>query len=311
MNGPPYYLVGGTESTLGNIEVVDVQNRFAAQIQKYFPNNPVEFYSLDRIRKGLHKQVGLAKKVLGEHSFVVTLSSLYYPNADAHISCTRMVDTDKNSLGISHRPGANSLLRQVRMVKRLAGSRPIIVVDDTLFHGETLTLLAKLGFKFQAVAEYFTEGEAVSRLESEGVRVFSVCELISYVDVMPIHDFVPIMPNCGKVVGLKSTGGQVHHRGYPNHSSWSLPYIAPYIKADLVTKWASIPWDFAFDFSAFAIEQSIFLAERLGKKGIHTLRDMSKAQTHRVSIPYLGNFENQMDLELSVILRRAVHRNIA
>lgn len=310
MHGLPYYLVGGTESLFNGIDIEDVQTAFVDKIQSYLPDNPVIWISLSDVRKGLAHQVHLAKELLGNDLFVITLSELYFAEAEDQVSCTRVVDRHYQKLGISNRPGTVNLKSQVQQLMAKIGNRPVAVVDDTLFHGETIELLQQLGLRVNAAVEFFTAIKATEALDSQGVSVFSAHTLDGYLDVMPLHDFLPGMPLCGKLVGEQTEEG-IDHLGYEDGISWSYPYIYPYIPPALVTDWASIPWDFAHDFSAFSLQQATIIAERLKLQGIVTIQDISNAQPHHVSIPCLNCMEENQNPSLHDILRRAVHRCMA
>ncbi len=307
MNGLPYYLVGGTESLFNGIDVTDIQNAFVEKIQSYLPENPVLWTSLSDVWKGLDDQVSQAKKLLGSDLFVITLSQLYFDKADGEISCTRVVNRNYQKLGISNRPGSKCLKDQVGQLMSIIGDRPVGIVDDTLFHGETIEKLQRLGLRVNAAIEFFTAIKAAETLEGQGVSVFSAKTLDGYLDVMPIHDFLPGMPLCGKLIGEQSLDG-ILHIGHRNGISWSYPYIFPYVPAGIVTEWASIPWDFVHDFSAFSLQKAMIIAERLYLQGIVTIEDIRHAEPHHVSYPYLNYMKEYDCLSLHDILRRAVHR---
>lgn len=308
MSGLPYFLVGGTESTFG-VQVCDIQDAFRTTIQSYLPQNPVVWVSLDQVRQCLGEEVEVAKKSMGGDVFIVTVSSLYYDKADAEISCTRVSDINHASIGISHRPHAQTLRLQVSAVMSQAGDRKIVVVDDTLFHGDTTKLLMKMGLRIDGVVEYFAAKDGIQELRSMGVLVWYVQELDDYLDVLPLHDFLPGMPLCGKLIGehIDSNGAIAHHP-YLNGLPWAVPYLYPYISPDKVAQWASIPWEYVHHFSAFALDQAGVLADRLSRHGIIALSDVAKCQRHHVSIPYLRHVAmNEADLTLRGVIRRAVH----
>ncbi len=302
----PYYLVGGTESILPGVKVWDIQRSFTRVISSYLPNNPIVWVGLDEVRNGLSAQVNCAKNALGPNAFVVSLSTLYFSDADREVSCTRIVDADFNSLGLAARPPSEDLSQQVKSIIAEAKGRPIIVVDDTLFHGQTIIFLKELGLPIHAAVEYFSAKNAVKTLEALGVQIFTVCTLDDYLDVMPLHDFLPIMPLCGKLLGEAKAEG-LQYCGFGTDLSMSVPYIMPYISATMVGSWASIPWEYARDFSAFALTQSMILVERMNQVGMYTVADVKRRQPHRVSIPFLEGSTDEDNVLLSDVIRRAVH----
>lgn len=300
----PYYIVGGAEELLP-IKIFDIQSRIVHKIVGYYPNNPVTFVSLSDMRMKLTNMVGMVRAAAAYvNPYFVTLSSLYYPNADNEISVTRMVDSTLNKLDITPRPGNHSISEQIDCVMKAAGERPIIVVDDTLFHGETLEKLIAKGLKVTAAVEYFTKIETVKKLAQIGIEVFSVVSLDDYIDVMPVHDFLPGLPLCGKLLGMKNGNG---YEPVMNGLSASFPYLYPYVPAPTVAQWASIPEHSVHEFSAFAITQTIIIAERLHECGIMTHADLAYAMGHHVSIPYLHGIALHPDMELHDTLARALY----
>lgn len=307
MQGLPYYLVGGTEQHVG-VEVDDVSSAFTNKIQEYYPDNPVVWVSHQEVNDGLREKVAEAK--VGTDTYVVTISSLYYNEADAEISCTRVCDGSAQAMGISHRPNKTDLRIQIQRIMKEASGRKIIVVDDTLFHGDTTKHLMKLGLKVDAVVEYFATLEGIHTLKNMGIEVYSVQDLDGYLDVLPLHDFLPGMPLCGKLIG-NNTDGYIQHMAYTDGLPWALPYIYPYVSPQTVKQWASIPWDYVYDFSSFALGQAIIIANRLAMNGIYTLHDIARVQPHHVSIPYLLSLDNPGKMTVHEHLRRAVHTCMA
>jgi len=303
-----YYLVAGSESSLP-VDLGDVQTAFVQKLSSILPDNPVRWVSLGEVHSGLSAQVACATERLGDDVFVVSLSGLYYPHADAEISCNRLVDAFGSPLGMGPRPRSASLSDQVANVMRQAADRPLIVVDDTLFHGDTVKGLIRSGLKVDGVVEFFTSSEAFGEFEHDGIPVFSSETLEGYLDVLPLHDFLPMMPLCGKVVGKPSAGGW---DPLADHGvSYSLPYLLPFITRDQLSSWASIPVDSALEFSIFALTRGIQVAERLRNYGFSSVGSATRYYPHRTSVPLLDGVNFEPDLPLVDLLGRSLHRLIS
>lgn len=303
-----YYLVGGSESLLG-LDVSSVQRAFAAKIQRFLPNNQVVWVSLPTVRAGLLEIVKNLREALPD-VYIVTLSDLYFPYAEASISCNRVVDLDGANLGLAHRPGSPSLRSQIDAVMQSAGARQIAVVDDTLFHGHTISTLRGMGMRVDVAVEYFVDSRTKSEFESQGTPVYCATSLSGYLDVMPLHDFLPPMPLCGKVVGQLSATGEIHLLQHPDGGSISMPYLIPFIDAEQVSSWASIPLAHVHEFSVFALSQAIHVAVKARECGF---ANMTEALRHslRVSWPYMNGFSDRdMSPEepVETMLRRAYHQ---
>lgn len=304
MSALAYYLVAGSESSFP-VDLGDVKEAFTRKIQSFFPANPVIWVSLKEVQEGLSQGVAKAKFLFPD-ALIVTLSSLYFPNADCEISANRVVDGTGTRLGLAHRPGAQSLSQQVFEVKHVAGGRPIVVVDDTLFHGETLELLEALGLRIDTAVEYFTGSEAYEKF-CRKFSVISVLTLNSYKDVMPLHDFLPFLPLCGKVLGCVSEGSCAPAQTKDGYSI-SFPYLLPWITPVQLYDWASIPEENAVDFSVFALKQSIVVAQRLREYGYTTIGDAVRPCPPRRSIPWCDG-QHMPDPHESVVdyLARSLH----
>lgn len=299
-----YFLVAGTES-LFPVRMLDIQTSFVHRIQSYFPVNPVEWVSLEKVREGLASKLEDAKaKFPG--AAVVTLSSLYFPNAKYEVSANRLVDFDKKDLGLGGRPGSMNLVQQVKNIMDDVADRPVITVDDTLFHGKTLLLLMDIGLRVSAAVEYFSSADALKHFAELGIPIFTAVELDDYLDVMPLHDFIPPLPLCGKVVGKI---GEKYNEPVvlDGDSSYSIPYLMPWLTAAELEKWSSIPADMGLDFSRFAIGQSIEVFDRLWAQGLHTLRDAANYSKLRASVPYLNGSNLKLDAGISVALTEYLH----
>jgi hypothetical protein len=303
MSEKVYFLVAGSESTFP-VDVSDIQRKFVARLQTYFPQNPVQWVGLKEVREGLFHGVQEAKELYPDAA-VVTLSSLYFPAAEFQIGANRLIDESRKPLGLGPRPKRKNLAEQVADIVDRIGSRPVVAVDDTLFHGDTLSTLISLGLPVIAAVEYFSSLHAMQKFEARGVKVFTAVGLDDYLDVMPLHDFLPPLPLCGKVLGESAAEGSAPF--YLNGVSFSFPYLMPWISAPEVESWSSVPEDKALNFSDFAIRQSIEVMERLWGQGFSTMEYASLHQPLRTSVPYMRNQNSDMNVSIPVMLKRYLH----
>jgi len=285
-----YYLIEGSEGGLG-VQVSDIQQQFVSAIQTCFPNNPVEFVPRGKIRNAIRatvKELSSSGEV-----FVVSLSRLYYPNADDYIDCNRIVSKDGSTLGIGPRPKTYDLSVQVKSVMDKADGRVVVVVDDTLFHGESIRGLRALGLEFDTVVVYFADRGSSRSLTEQGYTVHASLETAGYLDVLPVHDFLPFVPLCGKVVG-KSVYGKPSPIVVPPGVSLSLPYIIPFILPEQVHSWASIPLEHVQEYSEFALGQTMELFRRLKGVGVVSIADYIHSNPPRRSLPMSVGLRRQM-----------------
>lgn len=297
-HGQPYFLVSGTEGlfwSLAKESVERVRTVISEKIGAFFPKNPVLWVDLEEVQERLHDQMRLAKNRHGNLP-VVSLSSLYCPDADAFIECNRLVDHRGGPLGIGPRPGSGSIGAQVDHLRRCLHDSPVIVADDTLFHGDSLSGLMKKGLKVAAVVECFATDEAKVCLEEKGAAVYCSSSLEGFLDMLPLHDFLPPLQLCGKVIGR---GKDEPAPVLTNGLSLSLPYLLPYITVEQLEAWASIPKQFAGEFSEFCLEEAIRLFAALELRGVSCWNDITELYP-RASYPYRAR-EKEPNLATRVV----------
>lgn len=83
----------------------------------------------------------------------------------------------------------------------------------------------------------------IDDLSNRGVEVLCVEEFRDLLDWVPDHDFIPLIPNCGKVLGVSPFGEPTPY--YSEESvAYSMPYVHPFCD---VEHWASIPTSKKYD----------------------------------------------------------------
>lgn len=222
----------------------------------------------------------------------VIVSTCHEIAAGAHgyiIEVNRILNSEGEIIGIGPRPGAVDLEEQVMGIARAAAGRPIIIMEDGIFTGRTLVHLVKL---FQAeeanVAAVvtgfsFPQGRKALSTIFKG-KIIEIERPKKVLDWMPDHDFFPLVPNCGRTIGVKMNGAC-----YPFYSptgvSYSVPYIVNFCPID---RWASLTGDRTrlLAFGRFCVQQMIELYDEIGhlnKRDI-VLSDLRSCRP-RISIP--------------------------
>jgi hypothetical protein len=126
------------------------------------------------------------------------------------------------------------------------------------------------------------------------------------IEWMPDHDFLPFIPNCGRVFGQ-----MFGDEGMPfyNHEgiSFSFPYILPFGNPN---KWASIPQQHTYNFSLFCLEQALGIFKHLDKLNDRqlTIHDLS-GSAPRVSMPMSCGDDRlpEVDMPISSFLSEVCH----
>ncbi|MBI2590318.1 MAG: hypothetical protein HYW33_00340 [Candidatus Blackburnbacteria bacterium] len=284
----PYYLVSGSESYFSSMIPEEVR-RAQQAIGHYlatvvYPNDPVVWVDLEEVRNLLKACVGQITQTLGDIP-IVSLSPLYYPYAEEFIDCNRIVSTGGFPLGLGPRPGKPDLQQQVAQLIARHPGQSFVLVDDMLFHGETVVHLQSFGLPVLAVAAAFSTAEGKELLEERGVKVWVGHSLGTNLrDMMPLHDFLPPLPLCGKVVGNKI---QTIMPTSMNGLSFSLPYLLPWVTPSQLASIASVPEQHALGFSALCLNLSMDIFSALAdKRNIRRVVDL-KSFEPRASCPYV------------------------
>lgn len=248
------------------------------------------------------KMRDIADEVLGEiHELygdkvlvVSTCPEIAQPVLGISVEVNRLVDSYGNSLGLGPRPGHIDLHSQFASIaarSRSGGkSTPVVLADDGIFEGETMKYvvrgLQEAGVNVVGIVAGFSYSNApVEEIEETlGVPVHVIRELGPILDWVPDHDFLPFVPGCGKVLGVKF-GKRLSPFYSREQATFCMPYISPHSP---VSKWATIPQEKVEDFSrrCRALARDLFgEIERLNPNKVPlTIGDIIHSK-QRVSIP--------------------------
>ncbi len=224
-----------------------LREEFSSYMKKIFPN--FELVSEDEISSGLTRLV--AESDLP----VISLDRVYFAS-NLNFKITRLVNKDGLDRGLGHRGGTPPLAQQIRVLKE-SGVKEVVLVDDVIFSGALLErvidLFSGVGIQVPLVCAGIGISEGINRIGSgRGVRCVRTYEKV--IDEVCERDFYPGVPLSGRyLAGSENTG---------------IPYLLPF--GDPVS-WASIPPEWALDFSRFCIEQTVTLfseIERLSDKPV-------------------------------------------
>lgn len=227
-------------------------------LSRYF--DQVDVVPEEFLRRGLSELIARAPYP------VVSLDRAYIsPNQQnllGYLDATRTVDQNLANTGLGGRAREITLERQIGRIGSQQSGQVILLVDDVVFEGKTmLQLIQKLrnkGVTIDAVYSGITIKDGQDLLEQNGVRVESLLVYDQVVDEICERDFVVGAPYSGRSVVTPS--GQIA----------GAPYLKPFGKP---VEWASIPPEFADEFSLFCLAQSVELwkkAEQLSQQTIAT-----------------------------------------
>ena len=202
------------------------------------------------------------------------------------LEINRIIDRQGKIIGRGPRPGYPVIDEQIEGIAAITNGLPLILAEDGAFSGETMIYLLER-FKRQrlsvnSIVIGFGFPEALASIGSVFKGEIIVEHVDDFVDWMPDHDFMPFLPNCGRVLGIPWDDGALPLYTH-NGASYSVPYILPFCP---MSEWTRIPQKHCYDLSCFCVEQTRKLFEMLDKLNNRRLTIGELIYTQpRVSIP--------------------------
>ncbi|MDQ3014844.1 MAG: hypothetical protein M3Q73_03200 [bacterium] len=256
-------------------------------VSKMLPEVKVVTYDMAELVDEIWSQAIQLKTDLASAVVVSTCAELAVTRRGHIIEMNRLVDVNGDIIGFGPRPGTALLSKQVASIAALASGKSVVIAEDGAFSGSTIDFLVKQfaqrHVEVAAVVVGICFPAAVENLsKSFKGRLMVIEETEKPFEWMPDHDFLPFVPNCGRVLGT-----MFGDEGVPFYThdgvSFCFPYVLPF--GDPV-KWASIPQQHAPRFSLFCLEQSLKIYSHLDKLNDRrlTIRDLS-GSAPAVSMP--------------------------
>lgn len=276
--------VPGTNATLFQ----DLQVDLSKKLQEALPTNvTVQTIEMGQLAQDVLSEAHTVCR--DENLIVSTCPEIAYSARGMTLQVNRLVDFDGNSIGLGPRPGNLFMREQIATIRSRVHEEPVVIVEDGMFHGETMEYiigkLNKYGVKVSAVVVGFTFPESqpvIDRLSDQGVKFISIEEFSNLLDWVPDHDFFPFVPSNGKVVGLSVKGENLPFYTH-DQASYSIPYLYGFCP---MKEWTSLEEEPAKRFTTFCIHAGIHLFEEL--ESMNGRRIMIADLIHakqRVSIP--------------------------
>jgi len=254
-----YKTVGVKTPSSGDDFYTRIQEDLISSVQLALgPNVSVETVRMAELSKDV---LGLAytKCKTADSIIVSTCREFAEPMKGITLDINRLVDINGETIGIGPRPGCDTIADQIGKIKYHANGKPVVLVEDGIFSGGTVqyvvSTLQSVGVKVShvIVGFVFPSSEAnIEKLRADGIDVAWLQEFEELLDWVPDHDFLPLVPNCGKVIGVKPFG-----LATPYYSSEGLAYSVPYVYPFApVESWASVPEDSKRDLAKKCISLS-------------------------------------------------------
>jgi hypothetical protein len=238
------------------------------------PNVTVETVRMAELSKDV---LGLAytKCKTNESIIVSTCREFAEPMKGITLDINRLVDINGETIGIGPRPGCDTIADQLDKIKYHASGKPVVLVEDGIFSGGTVQYVVNSLQSVGVVVSHvivgfvFPSSEAnIDKLRATGIEVAWLKEFEELLDWVPDHDFLPLVPNCGKVIGVKPFGLPT-----PYYSSEGLGYSVPYVYPFApVESWASVPEDSKRDLAKKCISLSQQIYTKLDILNDHKIK---------------------------------------
>lgn len=256
-------------------------------IQEALPHVNVVTFDMKKLAEDIWTEALRMQRNLKD-AIVVSSCAEFATSRRGHtIEINRIVNCKGDIIGLGPRPGSVTLEKQLNSISAVANGNPVVLVEDGIFTGSTLLyLLSELRNRrvhVVAIAAGICFPKAIERLKGgfDGELVI-VQEVERPYEWIPDHDFLPFVPNCGRVFG-----GSFGNDMLPFYTHEGLSYCFPYIYpfGDPV-KWASIPKERAYRFSVFCLQEAHKLFCRLNELNNRLLTPMDLlGSVPRVSMP--------------------------
>lgn len=289
----------------------EFHTNLANHIGLILPEVKVVSYDMAELADEVWSKAIQLKTDLASTIVVSTCAELAATRRGHIIEINRLVDTNGDIIGFGPRPGTEFLNKQISGIAELASGKSVVIAEDGAFSGSTIDFLVKQLASHRVEVAAIVVGicfpSAIESLsKSFKGKLMVIEETDKAFEWMPDHDFLPFIPNCGRVLGT-----MFGDEGMPFYThdgiSFCFPYVLPF--GDPI-KWASIPEKHAARFSYFCLNWALKIYDHLDVMNGRrlTIRDLSGA-TPKVSMPMSrGNGRlPTIDMPISSFLREVCH----
>ncbi|XOU93932.1 MAG: phosphoribosyltransferase [Candidatus Kerfeldbacteria bacterium] len=201
----------------------------------------------------------LKQKIQQNNDAIIISIDQVYCEVDSYLEINRIADINTlKKIGLSNRPGCISIDDQLN---NLPKDKPIIIIDDGCFSGDTLYQIISLMKEKGLNVQKSIIGIMIDWCNNQFIRknstfeIESVYEFNNVIDWLCERDFFIGVPLSGKTVGYMEGNSII-----PYYPDISLPYCLPFGNP---SKSASIPTNYMVEYSKFIIGLSCELWEEI------------------------------------------------
>lgn len=304
-------LLGLQTPDAGDSFFLGLHTKIKERISEILPGINVITYDMkDLVEAVWAKAIHLQKKIQ-DAVVVSSCAEIAAPRRGHIIEINRITNKEGEIIGLGPRPGNPSLKKQIDGIALSTNGNPVVLAEDGSFTGTTLecliTHLKQRKINVVTIVSGICFPGALDHLKEifDG-EIVVMKEVNKPYEWMPDHDFIPFVPNCGRVYGGKFGDEVLPHYTHEG-MSYSFPYVLPF--GDPVA-WASIPKEHAYQFSLLCLHEAIKLFDMLDEMNGRRLTVLDlMGSTPRVSAP-LSKGNTQIpnnDMPISMFLRETCH----
>jgi hypothetical protein len=239
----------------------DFKEGLEENIRQALPQDKIRSLHLSNLEARVWARAVRMNEAIRNTIIVGTTRDECLPERGLCLEINRLYDGSGKKIGFGPRPGNPSLSVQFENLARQVGDKFIILVEEGSATGSTVVNILERfrfwGVAVSAIVLGLSTKEAELRIRQSFDGPLVVLESIpeKITDWMPDHDFIPFIPNGGRVFG-SYVGGEF----YPVYTAEGAPLAFPYIRPFGNPKmWASLPTDSVDTFSRFCLTQTVEL----------------------------------------------------
>ncbi len=273
------------------------------KIQPALPSITIDTIEMNELRRKIWEQVDGRITDLSQQAVLSTCFEIADSNPKSEgllLNINRLFNADGMMIGYGPRPGFDPLGTQLDELAEKIADRSVVLIEDGAFTGGTLKfVLHELESRninvTSIIVGFCCNGSRTTVQDVFSGEIVMVHPIKDLIDWIPDHDLIPFSPNCGRVLGEKTSQGLMPVRTVEGFSC-AYPYILPFGR---IEEWASLPTGGTRDLSRFCLDTSIEIYSRMGPR--ITIRELL-SRNPRVSLPIGINAQGHLPaLNMSIV----------
>lgn len=245
--------VGLEVPTLDDPLIVGAQQQLVADVREALPEGSVLSIPMVELAQEV---VELARERWPNAYLVSACPEIPIPEEGMYLEVSRLYALRAEFMGVGSRPGFPTLVEQLRSGIPEDRQQDVVIVEDGIYSGATVERIVEAmkinGITPKGMVAGFAFPQArpiIDSIEHGGTPVLLARDLSNPVAWHPDHDFFPLVPGCGRVVGFTMNGRYRTNR-FPlythNQAAYAFPYLPQISDSEqLWVNWTGLPVEVA------------------------------------------------------------------